>query len=109
MYDIVVTHHGIAERWDEMIRGKGVCCGDLVLGMVFKELGIELQDAWPLMSGETQKSMPVGPGTPEYGCMPALTMHHLTPEDMRELANFEQSRLRSLVRDITSYHFEGFV
>jgi hypothetical protein len=74
---------------------------------VFKEFGIELQDAWPLVSGETPMSMPVGPGTPEYRCRPALTMHHLTPGDMRELAEFEQSRMGNLVRDRASPNSEA--
>jgi hypothetical protein len=64
VYDIVVTHRGTAARWDSNIRER--CCGDLVLSLAFKEYGIELQDVWPLMSGETPSSMPFGPGTREY-------------------------------------------
>jgi hypothetical protein len=97
VYDIVVTHRGAAARWDSNIRGR--CCGDLVLGLAFKEYGVELQDVWLLMSGETPSSMPFGLGTPEYICSPVLSMHPLTPTDMRELAEFEQWRPRSSVRD----------
>jgi len=96
VHDIVVTHRGTAARWDSNIRGR--CCGDLVLSLAFNEYGIELQDVWLLMSGETPSSMPFGPGTPEYMCSPVLSMHHLTPTDMRELAEFEQRRPRSSVR-----------
>jgi hypothetical protein len=96
VHDIVVTHRGTAARWDSSIRGR--CCGDLVLSLAFNEYGIELQDMWLLMSGETPSSMPFGPGTPEYMCSPVLSMHHLTPTDMRELAEFEQRRPRSSVR-----------
>lgn len=100
VYQLVIANQGTAERWDPNIRAR--CCGDLVLGMAFKEYGIELQDTWPLMSGEKPSSMPFGPGTPEYMCSPALTMHHLSPADMRELAEFEQRRLKSSVGDSSS-------
>jgi Fringe-like len=94
VYELVVMNERTAARWDPMIQDK--CCGDLVLGMAFKELGIELRDVWPLMSGESPASMPFGPATPEYLCNPALTMHHLNQNDMRELAKFEQRRQSSV-------------
>jgi Fringe-like len=98
VYEIVVAHQGTAARWDLDMRAK--CCGDLVLGLAFKEFGIELQNARPFMSGETPSTLPFGPGTPEYMCTPALTMHHLTPADMRELVEFERRRLRDSVCDL---------
>jgi hypothetical protein len=96
--ELVVKNTGIAETWDGMIREREMCCGDLVLGVVLKELGIVLKDVWPVMSGESPWSLPVGPGTPEYGCRPALTMHHLGPGDMRALSGFENLRAGSSVR-----------
>ncbi|KAF4637266.1 hypothetical protein G7Y89_g815 [Cudoniella acicularis] len=93
MYELAVTHNGTAERWDPKIHEK--CCGDLVLGLALKEFGTELQDVWPLMSGETQTSMPFGPGTPEYWCRPALSLHHLSPTDMKDLDEFERGRPNS--------------
>jgi hypothetical protein len=98
MYEIAVTHNGTAARWDPKIHEQ--CCGDLVLGLALKEYGTELQDVWPLMSGETPATMPFGPGTPEYLCRPALTMHHLTPTDMRQLVNFERRRPKNSVRGL---------
>lgn len=90
MYELVVTFKGTAEKWDSKTYDH--CCGDLVLSMALGEHGTQLQDVWPLMSGETPFTMPFGPGTPDYWCQPALTMHHLTPDDMRKLAEFEGSR-----------------
>ena len=98
--ELVVRNRGIAETWDGMIREREMCCGDLVLGVAFKELGIGLKDAWPTMSGESSWSLPVGRGTPEYGCRPALTMHHLSSGDMRELSGFEKSRPGISVRSL---------
>ncbi|KAN0089971.1 glycosyltransferase family 31 protein [Hyaloscypha variabilis] len=92
VFELVGERASMAVRWDERIRER--CCGDLVLGLALKEHGIELLDTWPLMSGETPASLPFGPGTPEYMCKPALTMHHLSPADMRELAGFEQRNVR---------------
>lgn len=63
-----------------------------MLGLALKEHGTELQDVWPSFSGETPSTMPFGPGTPEYWCRPALTMHHVSPAAMSELSDFEQQR-----------------
>lgn len=96
--ELVVKNRGVAETWDGMIRERDMCCGDLVLGIVFQELGIGLKDVWPVMSGESPWSLPVGRGTSEYGCRPMLTLHHLSPGDMRALSGFERLRLGSSVR-----------
>lgn len=96
VYELVVANNGTAEKWDSKTYEQ--CCGDLVLGEALKEYGIGLQDVWPLMSGETPFSMPFGPGTPEYWCRPALSMHHLTSVDMTELSKFEEERKAKIVR-----------
>jgi hypothetical protein len=88
MYELVAMGKGTANVWDNKTFDK--CCRDLVLGMALKEHGVNLQDVWPLMSGETPFTMPFGPGTPEYWWGPALTMHHLTPAEMIEFARFEK-------------------
>ncbi|KAL3417766.1 hypothetical protein PVAG01_10776 [Phlyctema vagabunda] len=101
MYELAVIHNGTAAHWDAMIRER--CCGDLVLGLALKELGTELQDVWPTMSGEAPATMPFGPGTPEYWCRPALTMHHLSPSDMSDLSSFEMQRLASGIQSPLSH------
>lgn len=95
MYELVVNNEGTAALWDDRIHGK--CCGDLVLGMALKDCGVTLQDVWPLMSGEAPATMPFGAGTPEYWCKPALSMHHLSPEEMRNFADFEDRRINKSV------------
>lgn len=86
----LMKDNGTAAEWDEKTANK--CCGDLVLGMALQEHSIKLQDAWPLMSGESPSTMPFGPATPEYWCRSALTMHHLTSADMIQLASFEAQK-----------------
>lgn len=95
MHEISVLHNGTAATWDR--KTKDECCGDLVLGLALQERGIELQDVWPLMSGETPSSMPFGPATPEYWCRPAISMHHLSPANMKELSEFEERRSKTSV------------
>lgn len=95
MHELVAIHNGTAARWDPEIHDE--CCGDLMLGRALEEYGTVLQDVWPLMSGETLSTMPFGPGTPEYWCHPALSMHHLTPSDMKALTAFEGRRLNKSV------------
>ncbi|KAL2072690.1 hypothetical protein VTL71DRAFT_12033 [Oculimacula yallundae] len=90
MHRFVVVDAGSAADWDPVIHSK--CCGDLVLGMALAESGTLLQDAWPAMSGEAPWTLPIGPGTPEYWCRPALTLHHLSPEGMAEFTSFEERR-----------------
>jgi hypothetical protein len=96
MYEIAVVYNGTAAAWDP--KTKEMCCGDLVLSLALLEHGTELQDVWPWMSGETHLTMPFGPATPEYWCCPALSMHHLSPADMKELSSFEGRRSKVSVR-----------
>lgn len=93
MHELVVVHNGTAAAWDP--KTKENCCGDLVLGLALKEYKTELEDAWPLMSGESQATMPFGPGTPEYWCRPALSMHHVSSTEMKELSGFEFRRSKT--------------
>ncbi|TVY58885.1 hypothetical protein LSUE1_G008714, partial [Lachnellula suecica] len=85
-----LVRNGTAGRWDSNMQTQ--CCGDLVLSQALAEYGTSLQDAWPLISGESPSTMPFGPGTPEYWCFPALTFHHVSPADMREFSHFEKER-----------------
>lgn len=90
MYEIAVVHNGTAAAWDPETKSR--CCGDLVLSLALAKYGTKLQDAWPCMSGETQMTLPIGPGTPEYWCRPAMSFHHLSPVDMEGLSSYERQR-----------------
>ena len=95
MHEVAAVYKGTAAAWDLVTEDR--CCGDLVLGLALQEHGTVLQDVWPLMSGETQFTMPFGPATPEYWCHPAISMHHLSSDDMKTLSDFEGRRSQPLV------------
>lgn len=91
MRQLVVNNKDMAKKWDD--KTYDVCCGDLILGKALKEVGVELQDVWPSFSGESVSSLPFGRPTKEYWCKPALTMHHMRVEEMRDVAAFERGRV----------------
>lgn len=95
MREVAIKHPGTARQWDSQVNR--YCCGEIPFSHALKEYGVMLQDTWPMMSGEDPTTMPFGPGTPEYWCGPALSMHHITPEQFEELAAFEKGRRKPLV------------
>ncbi len=99
IHELAVVNKGTAASWDPKIHAE--CCGDFVLGRALEKMGILLQDVWPLMSGEAPSTMPFGPGTPEYWCRPALTMHHLSPGEMRKFMDWEDQRSNKPVCSMT--------
>jgi len=102
MIALVVDHKNTAELWDAKTRD--FCCGDQVLGVALRDYGIDLQDVWPFLSGETLSSIPFGPGTPDYMCNPALSMHHLTTADSKKLASYEDQRVsKEMVSSLPSH------
>ncbi|KAH7388993.1 hypothetical protein BKA64DRAFT_711101 [Cadophora sp. MPI-SDFR-AT-0126] len=90
MYEMAVKQKGISAHWDTKLHDH--CCGDIALSAALQEHGGVLEGRWPLISGESPSSMPYGPGTTEYRCWPAITMHHLTPDGMEEFVEFEELR-----------------
>ncbi|KAH9859977.1 hypothetical protein IAQ61_011761 [Plenodomus lingam] len=87
MYDFAVTHKGLAGRWDRAMQEH--CCGDFVIGAVLRSNGIPLTPAWPTINGEKPSTLPFGP---THWCQPVVTMHHVQPNELNQLANFEQAR-----------------
>ena len=77
-------------RWDEFTAGQWA--GDCVLGQLLNDAGVGLLWAWPHLQREP-------PGEFDYfnegygkkpWCYAPVAFHHLTPEEVRELAEFEQ-------------------
>lgn len=95
MHEVAVKHPGTARQWDSQVNR--YCCGEVPFSHALKDYGIVLQDTWPLMSGENPTTIPFGPGTPEYWCGPAVSMHHITPKRFKELAAFEKRRPKPTV------------
>ncbi|KAK5124806.1 hypothetical protein LTR85_001519 [Meristemomyces frigidus] len=79
-------HPGMATEWDE--RTSKECCGDYVLTLALKELGIPVSGVWPMLSGECPLGTPFGPA---LWCQPVITMHHVTPNDVQEMWSFEEA------------------
>ncbi|KAH8646237.1 hypothetical protein BX600DRAFT_477329 [Xylariales sp. PMI_506] len=68
--------------------------GDCVLGKALLDVGIEFTQAWPTFFGDSLYDMDYnssvsGPDQ-KLWCYSAMTWHHLSPYDIREVAAFEQ-------------------
>jgi hypothetical protein len=93
MYEFAVKNKGIASSWDKPMHDE--CCGDYVIGNVFKQHGILLKPSWPTVNGEKPSTLPFGP---THWCQPVVTMHHADSYEMNQLANFELTRNNTRVR-----------
>ncbi|KAK6580987.1 hypothetical protein PZA11_006475 [Diplocarpon coronariae] len=87
VYDLVVANPGTAARWDARIHEN--CCGDSVLADAFRDYGVNVGNAWPVLNGET-------PFTIRFKkwnwCQPLVTMHHIDRDAAEQLASFEKRR-----------------
>lgn len=83
---------GIAARYDE--RAMSECCGDLLLSLAVHEAGGKVQQAHPMFNGEKPSTLPYGPG---HWCEPLLTMHHMNPEEVSMVWQYEQTRTNKTV------------
>ncbi|TKA77537.1 hypothetical protein B0A55_02267 [Friedmanniomyces simplex] len=72
------------EKWEELTSIS--CCGDEVIARAFKEVGVELTPAWPLIQGETVSSID---WTENHWCTPAITWHHVSPLEVDLLFQFQ--------------------
>lgn len=87
LYDFAVTHNGTAASWDKPMHDE--CCGDYVIGKILKDNGIELKGSWPTINGENPSTIPFAN---KQWCEPVVTMHHVQPNHMSHIAEFERSR-----------------
>lgn len=73
------------------IKARGHCCGDQMLAKaILERLGIKLQHAHPMFNGEKPTTFPYGH---THWCDPVLSMHHMEPEEVSALWQYEQTRL----------------
>lgn len=87
MYELTVVNKGIAASWDRPLLHE--CCGDLAIGRAFEKMGIPIDSAWPTMNGRKPLDLPFGP---THWCEPVVTMHHVRPNEVNDITNFELSR-----------------
>jgi len=77
-----------ADQW-----ANEVCCGDFLVAKAFGEVGVKVKSMGPMMNGYTVTDVPYGPG---HFCEPVLSFHHVPPEQVNQLWQFEQSREKTV-------------
>jgi hypothetical protein len=87
----------VAAKYDE--KAGGECCGDLLISKAVDETGGKVKQAHPMFNGEKPNTMPYGPN---QWCEPILTMHHMNPEEVSAVWQYEQTRTDKDVRSINS-------
>ncbi|KAB8239089.1 uncharacterized protein BDW43DRAFT_260543 [Aspergillus alliaceus] len=66
--------------------------GDCVLGKALHDVGVSLFFSVPLLQGDTPWTFRYyGPKEDHHWCSPAVTYHHMVPDDIREMWRFESS------------------
>lgn len=86
MKDFVGNNPGVASRYDAQT--KDVCCGDYMIGKALKDtIGVSLENAWPSINGEKPFTLPFNA---DGWCHPAVTMHHMTSEEISIFWEFER-------------------
>lgn len=65
------------------------CCGDQELAKTLFQKGINVSNVWPMINGEQANSMPLGPS---QWCQPLITMHHMSPEEINDMWQYEGQR-----------------
>ena len=77
----------IAARYDK--NAIGGCCGDQEIARILFEKGINATNVRPMINGEHAKSIPFGPS---QWCQPLITMHHMSPETINDIWQYEGRR-----------------
>ncbi|KAF4977835.1 hypothetical protein FZEAL_5678 [Fusarium zealandicum] len=73
-YDLMATHE---------------CCGDYLMSLAVMETGKKVRQAHPMFNGEKPVTLPFGNG---HWCEPLVTMHHMNPEEISSVWQFEKTR-----------------
>lgn len=87
VHTFAVENNGTAAKWDAQIHNE--CCGDYMLSKALHEQGNALVDVEPAISGQSPASMP---WRDEFWCKPTVTMHHVSPDFMKEVSALERGR-----------------
>lgn len=93
--EMVENNPGLAAEYDE--RALNECCGDLLMSIaVAEKTGTKIKQAYPMINGETQSTLPF---QADHWCEPLFTLHHMNSEQVSAAWQFEQTR-KSKVRGI---------
>ena len=72
-------------RYDRKVAEE--CCGDVILGMVMSDIGVEITRSWPIVQGETPSTLDY---SAHHWCHPVVSQHHMSAEETTEMWEFEQ-------------------
>lgn len=90
--NLVEGQTDIADIYDAKARTH--CCGDqMIAKAVLERQQIKVQNAHPMFNGEKPSTFPYGPS---HWCEPAMTMHHVEPEEISAIWQFEQTRTNNV-------------
>ncbi len=86
------------DHWDWIVSRNWA--GDYALALALNQTGVSLTRTYPFLQGGTPTSMDFAKGVrtksvERLWCYPAVSYHHVSPETLRHLWDFEQQWLRS--------------
>lgn len=91
----------LAATYDK--KAQDECCGDLLISMAVEQAGGKVKQAHPMFNGEKPNTMPYGPG---QWCEPIFTMHHVNPDEVSTVWQYEQTRTdKNVGLEIHHLHF----
>lgn len=86
-------HHGFLKNWQNNIIDHASAF-DLVSDLMQSELKVEVQAAWPILTGYDPLTMPF---SQTLWCEPIAGMHHLSPDMASDLWNLEKAHTQDHV------------
>ncbi|KAK4625662.1 uncharacterized protein CLAFUR5_05819 [Fulvia fulva] len=115
----LVVDHYAAHKADIEASTDGHWAGDCVLGKTFNDAGVPLTWGWPIFQGEIPGKVPYSSPADHPGiytdkrvwCYPALSYHHVTPQLITDMWQFEQTWLKSHNASFLHHHnvFADFI
>ena len=84
-------------KWEKMTAGE--CCGDVALALGLNNAHVEFYSAFPLLQGETPASLD---WTKRHWCVPVVSWHHMSPNEIDILWNFQQEWVKRNVSTVQS-------
>ena len=88
LFKVVKGQKPIIESWQARIADH-TSAFDLVLSILHAELRVELQGAWPAVSGFDPSTIPFSPA---LWCEPIAMLHHISPEIASDIWKLERER-----------------
>jgi hypothetical protein len=93
---MVVQHYIDHKReWEDFTNNHWA--GDCVLGKAYKDAGVPLTHAWPILQGDDIGDMNYGRTDNDHvlWCHPTVSYHHVAPSVIKDLWEFEMKWLRT--------------